>query len=95
MLLVVLAMLLVSLWRRESHSDRKKWTWTAVMVGPVVLSVLVIGLIGISPGELLEGLVLNKQPFSPPLHPVVFKTISYGIFFLPFSGILAWLLMDR
>lgn len=95
LLLVVLAMLIVSLWRREDRSKNQKIGWTIGMIGPVLLTGIALVVLDFGPSELLEGLILGKQPFSPPIQPFAFKMLVYSIFFLPFSGILAWLLVDR
>ncbi len=95
LLLTLVAMLLVSLWRQKTSSRQHKWRWTLIMILPSLLCLLILAALGITPEALLQGLVLGVQPFSPPWPPFAFKAFTYSLLFLPFSGILAWLLLDR
>lgn len=95
LIFTLVAMLLVSLWRQKTSTRQHKWRWTLFMILPSLLCLAVLAALGISPEALIQGLVLGIQPFSPPWPALAFKAFAYSLLFLPFSGILAWLLLDR
>lgn len=93
--LVLLAMLLVGLWRRESLSRTFKWKWTLIMAIPALVTMGIVTALGTTPIEMLQGVVTGRQPFIPPWNQMLFQVTTFVIFFLPFSGILGWLLVDK
>ncbi|MEL7342427.1 MAG: hypothetical protein AAGM67_18235 [Bacteroidota bacterium] len=93
--LVLVAMLLVGLWRREQVSRSHKWKWSLIMVIPAILTMGITAALGATPIEMLQGVVTGRQPFIPPWNQFLFQATTFVIFFLPFSGILGWLLIDR
>lgn len=95
LLLVILGMLLVTIWRQEHKSNAQKWQWTAVLMIPSLVSLLVVAALGTDHIELLGGVVTGRQPFLPPWNQAVYQGTTFTLFFLPFSGVLAWLLLDR
>lgn len=95
LLFVLLAMLLVTLWKQEKSSKAHKWKWTAILVAPSVISVVILAALGTDHIQMLGGVITGRQPFIPPWNKTVFQTLTFTLFFLPFSGILAWLLLDR
>lgn len=93
--LVLVAMLLVGLWRRGHESRSHKWKWTLIMTIPAILTMTIPPVFGVTPIDMLQGVVTGRQPFIPPWNPFLFQITTFAIFFLPFSGILGWLLVDR
>ena len=95
LLITLLLMLLVSVWRREGLSDKRKWVWTIIMLAPSLVSAMAFLILGITPEIMLEGLITNQQPFTPPWNRTLYMLSTYALLFIPFSGIFAWLLIER
>lgn len=95
LLFVLLAMLLVSLWRQDKSSKSHKLLWTAILTLPSIISISIVTLLGTDHIDMLGGVITGRQPFIPPWNKVAFQALTFTVFFLPFSGVLAWLLLDR
>lgn len=95
LLFVLLAMLLVTLWRQKNSTKAHKLKWTVILTLPSILSLIIVMLLGTDHVEMLGGVITGRQPFIPPWNKTLFQALTFIAFFLPFSGVLAWLLLDR
>lgn len=95
LLFVLLAMLLVTLWKQEKSTKAHKLKWTAILTLPSIISLIILASLGTDHIDMLGGAITGRQPFIPPWNKTLFQALTFTVFFLPFSGVLAWLLLDR
>lgn len=95
LLFVLLAMLLVTLWKQKHSTKAHKVKWTAILTLPSIISLVIVVLLGTDHIDMLGGVITGRQPFIPPWNKTLFQALTFTVFFLPFSGVLAWLLLDR
>jgi hypothetical protein len=77
--IIFYTMILVAIWRKDSDSDRRKWYWTGIVMGPPALAVLLFGLL---------------QQY-PPVSPIGSIAATILLILLFIVGIPIWLIGTR
>lgn len=79
LILIVYGMLVYSVWKNEAFNSSVKWKWIAIIVVP--------GLLTIGIFLTVLGMESDNQQF--------LNIMAIIVLFLPFTGVLAWLVGTR
>ncbi|MEM8890139.1 MAG: hypothetical protein AAGD28_19350 [Bacteroidota bacterium] len=79
LILVVYGMLITSVWQSEKFDQGQRWKWTSIIAGPGILAFIIF--LAIVNSEIESQIFMNAM--------------FVVLIFLPFSGVLAWLVGTR